>query len=166
MASLKPLALVKDNSVARRSSWPVHFSVRSAIDVSARFHWHRPPAAPWCVAQVLRTPARDAAMRTHEAAGVLLTLEIPRVRSDWLLSTPQGSDRQRRFRKSLGDSRSHPVTPIGGAGSSPRHHLELRRPGGGEAITYAVDVRWRDVDAQQDRALSDLSLQGLSRFPW
>jgi hypothetical protein len=76
------------------------------------------------------------------------------------------SDRQRRFRKSLGDSRSHSVTPIGGTGSSPSHHLELRRPGGGEALTYAVDVRWPDVDAQQDRALSDLSLQGLSRFAW
>ena len=59
-----------------------------------------------------------------------------------------------------------PVTPVGGSGSSPSHHLELRRPGGGQAITYAVDVRWRDVDAQQDGALSDLSLQGFGRFPW
>ena len=59
-----------------------------------------------------------------------------------------------------------PVTPVGGSGSSPSDHLELRRPGGGQAITYAVDVRWRDVDAQQDGALSDLSLQGFGRFPW
>ena len=43
--------------------------------------------------------------------------------------------------------RSHSGAPIGGSGLSPSHHLELRRPGGGQAITHAVDVRWRDVDA-------------------
>ena len=59
-------------------------------------------------------------------------------------------------------------TDTGGRNSSlrPSHHLELRRAGGGQAITYAIDVRCRDVDAQQHGALRDLSLQGFGKFLW
>jgi hypothetical protein len=53
-----------------------------------------------------------------------------------------------------------------GSGSVPSDHLELRRPGGGQALTYALDVRCRDVDAQQHGALRDLSLQGFGTFLW
>ena len=42
----------------------------------------------------------------------------------------------------------------------PRHHLELRRPGGGQPIAYAIDVWQRDVDAQQHGALRYPALQG------
>src|SRR5688500_13447523 len=53
-----------------------------------------------------------------------------------------------------------------GIWSRPRHHLELRRAGGGQALPYAIDVRCRDVDAQQHSASRDLSLQGFGRFLW
>ena len=52
------------------------------------------------------------------------------------------------------------------AESRPSHHLELRRPGSGQALTYAINVWRRDVDAQQHRALRNLALQGLGTLLW
>jgi hypothetical protein len=48
------------------------------------------------------------------------------------------------------------------AGSGPGHHLELRRPGGREAVAHAIDVWRREVDAQQHGAVRDLALQRFS----
>jgi hypothetical protein len=64
------------------------------------------------------------------------------------------------------DRASSPARSGRGSGSRPSHHLELRRAGGGQAVTDAIDVRCRDVDAQQHGALRDLSLQGFGRFLW
>lgn len=53
-----------------------------------------------------------------------------------------------------------------GFGSPPSYRLEPRRAGGGQAITYGIHVRCRDVDSQQHGALRDRSLQGFGSFLW
>ena len=77
----------------------------------------------------------------------------------------RSQDWQRRGADRCGSSAAR-ARDVRATGSSPSHRLELRRPGSGQASTYAVDVRCRDVDAQQDGALSDRSLQGFGRFLW
>ena len=83
-------------------------------------------------------------------------------------TTPNG-------RRSAATRPSFPVTRFlfagrdsgrGSGSSRPSHHLELRGPGGGQAVTYPIQVRCRDVDAQQYGAMCDLPLQSFGRFLW
>ena len=46
-------------------------------------------------------------------------------------------------------------------GRRPGHHCQVRRPGGGQTITDAIDVCRRDVDAKQHGAIRDLALQSV-----